>query len=497
MKRADAVPYRLLEPVAELRGGDPAAANMLVQGDNLDALKALLPYFSGRVKCAYIDPPYNTRSAFEHYDDNLEHSQWLSTMYPRLSLLRELLSDDGSIWISLDDHEFHYLKVIMDEIFGRSNFVTTVIWQMVYTTKNSARHFSDMHDYVLVYAKNKDKFEVNLLPRAEKQDLAYKNPDNDPRGPWKATPLHARNFYAAGQYTITSPGGREISPPSGTYWRISEENYLRMNSENRVWWGRDGSAVPAQKRFLTDVKQGVVPATLWLHSDAGHNAEAKNEVRAIFDEHSETFLTPKPERLIERVLRIATRPGDIVLDSFLGSGTTAAVAQKLSRRWIGIEMGDHAVTHCVPRLRKVIDGEQGGISEAAGWSGGGGFEFYRLGEPVFDETGALQPGIPYQYLAAHIWFSEFGRASAQAPNGPYLGNDDERGLALLYNGVLGDKRPDGGNVLTSATLRIVREAAAGFDGPLTIYGEASRLGAERLRAERVTFKQTPYEVRTR
>lgn len=496
LKRAGQVPYCLLEEAPDLSFGDRDSGNMLIQGDNLDALKALLPYYKGRVKCIYIDPPYNTRSAFEHYDDNLEHTQWLGMIYPRLEILRDLLAEDGSIWVSIDDNEGHYLKVLMDSLFGRRNFVNTVVWQMIYTTKNSARHFSGMHDYIHVYAKNKDIFQLNALSRGAKQDVAYKNPDNDPRGPWKATPLHARNFYGAGQYTITSPTGKDIAPPSGTYWRISEENYRKMASEGRLWWGRSGDAIPAQKRFLSDVKQGVVPATLWLHDDAGHNAEAKNEVRAVFEDDGETFLTPKPERLIHRVLQLATAPGDLVLDSFLGSGTTAAVAQKMGRKWIGVEMGDHAVTHCAPRLRKVIEGEQGGISKAVNWQGGGGFRFYRLGEPVFDDEGRIRPGIKFPNLAAHVWFSETGQPYAGAADSPFLGNHAARGFALLYNGILGDKSVTGGNVLTGALLASIR-ALAGHDGPLTIYGEASRISAARLKAEGVTFKQTPYDVKAR
>lgn len=367
------------------REGD-VFGNMLIQGDNLLALKALEADYAGRIKCIYIDPPYNTGTAIPQYDDGVEHSLWLSLIRDRLLILFRLLSEDGSIWVSIDDNECHYLKVIMDEIFGRENFVTTVIWQMIYTTKNTARHFSAMHDYVLVYAKDKSKFEINLLPRDSKQDDAYKNPDGDKRGPWKATPLHARNFYGAGQYKITSPSGRAISPPSGTYWRVSEQNFQEMDAGGRIWWGKDGSAIPSQKRFLTDVKQGVVPATLWLHGDAGHNGEAKNEIRALLDDEDETFLTPKPERLLRRILEIATKPGDLVLDSFAGSGTTGAVAHKMGRRWIMIELGDHAVTHIVPRLKKVIDGkDKGGVTEATGWQGGGGFRFYHLAPSLLEK----------------------------------------------------------------------------------------------------------------
>jgi adenine-specific DNA-methyltransferase len=378
--------------------------NRLIHGDNLLALKALEQEFAGKVKCIYIDPPYNTGSAFEHYDDGVEHSLWLSLMRDRLEILHRLLSSAGSIWISIDDNEAHYLKILLDEIFGRLNFVDTVIWQKIYTTKNSARHFSTMHDYVLVYAKDKEQWQVNELPREEKQDAAYKNVDSDPRGPWKATPMHARNYYSLGRYCITSPSGRVISgPPTGTYWRVSEDSFRRLVAEDRIWWGRDGGGIPAQKRFLSEVKDGVVPSTLWLHSDAGHNGEAKNELRAIFPEADDLFLTPKPERLLRRALAIATNSGDLVLDSFAGSGTTGAVAHKMGRRWIMVELGDHCHTHIVPRLKKVIDGtDPGGVTAATGWQGGGGFRYFHLAPSLLERDAWGNWVISKQYNAAML-----------------------------------------------------------------------------------------------
>ena len=236
------VPYRLLEEAPGLSTGDPDAANMLIQGDNLEALKALLPFYAGQVKCIYIDPPYNTRSAFEHYDDNLEHSKWLATMWPRLELLRELLAEDGSIWVSIDDNEAHYLKVIMDEVFGRKNFITNVVWRKNYAPKSSARHFSEDHDHILVYARNGDAWIPNPMPRTDKQNKAYRNQDNDPRGPWRPNNLAARNYYSRGTYSIRCPGGRLIEgPPAGSYWRISEEKFWEMDRDGRIWWGKDGN----------------------------------------------------------------------------------------------------------------------------------------------------------------------------------------------------------------------------------------------------------------
>ena len=499
VRAATGVPYRLLEAVPGLDGGDADAGNMLIQGDNLDALKALLPYFKGAVRCIYIDPPYNTRSAFEHYDDNLEHSQWLAMIYPRLVLLRELLAQDGSIWVSIDDNEGHYLKVVMDEVFGRRHFLSTIIWRKNYSPKSTARHFSEDHDYIMVYARDSDRWLPKLIPRSEKQDKAYKNFDDDYRGSWKTSDLSARNFYSKGTYSITTPSGRYIErPPGGNYWRVAEEKFWELDRDNRIWWGRDGNAIPQIKRFLSEVKQGIVPQTFWSYEEVGHTQDAKKEVLAI--SASDVFITPKPERLMQRILHIASNPGDLVLDSFLGSGTTAAVAHKMGRRWIGIEMGDHAETHCKKRLDKVIAGEQGGISETVGWSGGGGYRFYRLGAAVFDADGHIADGIAFATLAAHIWFSETGTpftgAAEARRSGAVLGVHDGIVYALLYNGILGDRSVSGGNVLTAALLGRLR-AESGWSGPMTVYGEWSKLGPARLADAGVTFKQTPYDVRAR
>ena len=502
----------------------PTSGNLLIQGDNLEAIKALLPFYRGQVKCIFIDPPYNTQSAFEHYDDNLEHAQWLSMMLPRLQLLRELLSEDGSIWVTIDDNEGHYLKVLMDEVFGRGNFVTTVLWRKNYSPKSTARHFSEDHDYVIVYAKHADSWIPNLMPRTEKQDKAYKNPDKDSRGPWKPGDLSARNFYGAGTYPITTPNGRFIQgPPNSMFWRVSEPKLRELDGDNRIWWGKDGGNVPAIKRFLSEVKQGMVPQTWWSYEEVGHTQDAKREVVELFG--SEAFSTPKPERLIQRILHIATHPNDLVLDSFLGSGTTAAVAHKMGRRWIGIEMGEHAATHCLPRLQKVIDGEQGGISRAVNWQGGGGFRFMRLGAPIFDEHGHIHPDVRFATLAAFIWQQETGNAwcaDAVQAGTPYLGTHYELDSCLrppdvrespisfiktpkfacylLFNGILGDKRPASGNVLTQGVLDALLALHAQTPAPaapLRVFGEACRLGPERLKQANVTFRHIPYDVKAR
>ncbi|MBB57199.1 MAG: site-specific DNA-methyltransferase [Rhodospirillaceae bacterium] len=498
VQAAQKVPYKLLEEVPELSYGDRTIGNMLIQGDNLEALKALLPYYAGQVKCIYIDPPYNTRSAFEHYDDNLEHSNWLAMMWPRLELLRDLLSEDGSIWVNIEDREGHYLKVLLDEIFGRRNFLQGIVWNRKASPANDAKYFSNDHDYIHVFAKNMDAVSLNKLEREERHNKHYTNPDNDSRGPWNSITFTGNknrkerpNLY----YSVTNPNTREeIFPPENLTWRYGKDKAQELLRGGYFYWGKTGtSKSPRIKQFLKDAKP-VIPRSVWGHDEAGHTQMAMLEQRAF---GGQPFGTPKPERLIERILHIATKPGELVLDSFLGSGTTAAVALKMGRRCIGIEMGDHAVTHCAPRLQKVTDGEQGGISKAQDWQGGAGFRFYRLGPNVFDETGQIQPEILFPTLAVHIWFSETGVPFSGDGASPYLGAHDGAGLALLYNGILGDKSVSGGNVLTRKSLRTVREAAGSFDGPLTIYGERTVLSETSLSEERVTFKQTPYDVRAR
>ena len=376
--------------------GDTNTENMLIHGDNLLALKALEQQFAGKVKCIYIDPPYNTGSAFEHYDDNLEHSTWLSLMYSRLIILNNLLAEDGSIWISIDDDEGHYLKVLCDELFGRENFISTVLWQKIHSIKNDAKYLSQNHDFILVYAKNKNYINFNLLPRTTEMDNRYKNPDNDPRGPWQSGDLIANEERINGYYDVVSPiTGKKFNVPQGKHWVYSQENMFQMISDNRVWFGKDGNSFPRKKRFLSEVMQGRKGDTWWTSSEVGHNQESKREIIKLFGKTS-VFATPKPERLIERIVTLASNPGDLVLDSFLGSGTTAAVAHKMGRRWIGIELGEHCYTHCKPRLDRVIDGtDNGGITKAVNWQGGGGYKFYELaptlivkdkhGLPIFSE----------------------------------------------------------------------------------------------------------------
>ena len=394
-KRAKLEPRILIEDPEKSYHADKRVSdndifdNMLIHGDNLLALKALEQDYAGRVKCIYIDPPYNTGNAFEHYDDGLEHSIWLSLMRERLELLKNLLSDDGSIWISIDDDESHYLKILCDEIFGRINFVSNIVWEKKYSPQNDTKWLSDSHDHIILYAKNKETWRPNLLPRSEEMNSRYKNPDNDPRGVWKAADFSVRTYNKSCDYPIKLPSGRIVNPPESRAWATSEEKFKELVRDNRVWFGKDGNNVPSIKKFLTEVKDGSVSKTIWFRLEVGDNQEAKREIKALFKDIS-VFDTPKPERLIERVLTLGSNPGDLVLDSFLGSGTTAAVAHKMGRRWIGIELGDHCDTHCAPRLKKVIDGEDaGGITKSANWRGGGGFRYYNLASSLvkFDEWG--------------------------------------------------------------------------------------------------------------
>ncbi|PCI40970.1 MAG: site-specific DNA-methyltransferase [Rhodospirillaceae bacterium] len=368
----------------ERRSDDDIFDNTLIHGDNLLALKALESENVGKVKCIFIDPPYNTGSAFEHYDDGLEHSIWLGLMRDRLEILKRLMSEDGSLWITIDDNEAHYLKVLCDEIFGRKNFVANVIWQKKYSPQNDAKWLSDNHDHILVYAKNKDIWRPNLLPRTDAMDKRYKNPDSDPRGPWKPSDFSVKTYSAANDYPITTPSGRVVEPPKSRCWVTSEVRFKELVADNRISFGATGKNVPAMKKFLTEVKGGTTSMTIWLYEDVGHNQDAKKEIKE-FNEIS-VFDTPKPEKLMQRIVHLATNTGDLVLDSFAGSGTTGAVAQKMGRRWIMVELGDHCRTHVAPRLQKVIGGDDlGGITEAVNWKGGGGFRYYHLAPSLLEK----------------------------------------------------------------------------------------------------------------
>ena len=516
------VPYRLLKCVPELSVGEPGSGNLLVQGDNLEALKALLPYYGGKVKCIYIDPPYNTGNENWIYndavnspemrawlgavvgrDDLSRHDKWLCMMYPRLALLREFLTEDGAIFISIDDNEVQNLRSIMDEIFGEENFIATIIWQKVYSPKNSAKHFSEDHDFIVVYANNADIWRPNLVPRSEKQDKAYKNPDNDPRGPWKTSDLSARNFYGAGTYAITCPSGRIISaPPKGMYWRVSESNFHEMDSDNRIWWGKNRNSIPQIKRFLNEVKQGIVPQTLWKYEEVGHTQEAKQELVSIcdFEDSNSVFITPKPVRLVRRILEIATNKDSLVLDSYAGSGTTGHSVLELNkadggnRRVLLVEMEQTIAKRVTAqRLQRVVEGfEDKKKVKVEGL--GGGFRFCELGSMLFAADGKINSEVKFPDLAHHVFFTEMREPLPTPVDGstPLLGVAKGTAIYLLYNGILKDKNPKGGNVLTMETLKMMPE----HDGPKVIYGTACTLGGRTLSRHGITFRQIPYEVKS-
>jgi adenine-specific DNA-methyltransferase len=541
------VPFRLLEPDVKLSHGGAETGNLIVQGDNLHALKALLPKYAGKVKCIYIDPPYNTGNEGWVYNDKVNspeinrwlgsvvgkeaedlsrHDKWLCMMYPRMVLLKQFLSEDGAIFVSIDDNEVASLRLLMDEIFGKKNFVATLLWQKVFAPKNTARHFSEDHDYVVVYALSGETWTPNLLDRSEEAISRYKNPDNDPRGPWTSGDIQARNFYSEGTYPITCPSGRIVSGPGrGMYWRVSKAKFDQLNEEGRIWWGEDGNNMPRLKRFITDVKSGVTPQTLWLHKDVGHTQEAKKELlEAIsFDNSEEVFITPKPTRLIQRILQIATDKDSIILDSFAGSGTTGHAVLKQNaedggnRKFILVEMEEKiAQDITAERVRRVAGGYTNAKGEPVEGLGSG-FQFCRLSEePLFNEFGDIRDDVTFAQLADFVWFAETGTgymekgiaspffkpgeassgASAKgmqspSPYSPLLGTHGGVAVYLLFNGILGDRRPAGGNILTPAIL----ESLPKHDGLRVIYAAAVKgIGPAALARANIVFKQTPYAI---
>lgn len=522
LKRAASAPYRLLEAVPELSAGDPASGNMLIQGDNLDALKALLPYYAGRVKCIYIDPPYNTRTAFEHYDDNLRHSEWLAMIYPRLELLRELLRDDGVILISLNDDEFHYAKTICDEIFGRVNFMQSLVWNYEGNTDNQAK-IINYHEYILVYSMNGQLNDLTVFdPNIDQSSKLFRDEirntivKNGPKNPVSSITLPAGfpcSFESGGLGRRGSEWPRFDGAPEASDFKLVESVVATSGwSSKKILQ----SFIDQQFQPVTDSKgqltkfeltnTGALEAVKVREQTKGHFLSVlrgfgtTNQMRILLDEIGLKFTFPKPVGLISYLLRAFSKGSDIVLDSFAGSGTTGHATFEAnamdggSRRFILVEhLYSTASDIAARRLKATIEGRLNVNIEVEG----GGFSFYRLGAPVFGEDGRINEGISFAQLAAHIWFSESGEPMTRAATSPWLGAIGGRGLALLYNGILGDKSVSGGNVLTAPLLKRIRDESGGWAGPITIYGESSRLGAARLQAEGVTFKQTPYDVRAR
>lgn len=352
--------------------------NMIIKGDNCAVCDCLMNEFASKVKCIYIDPPYNNGEEYTHYSDVFSHKQWLDNMKAIISRLFHLLAKDGSLWISIDDNEVHYLKVLCDEIMGRNSFVTTIIWQQR-TTRENRRAFSNNHEYILVYAKDPIEFKKsrNLLSIDDTVLSRYKNPDNDPRGPWQSISLNVQAGHAVSSqfYSITAPGGKVFNPPNGRCWIYNQERMNKEIADNNIWFGADHNSTPRKKKFLCDAKLGLTPETLWLASAVGTTNDAKKQLLALFPTMT-VFDTPKPESLIRRIFEIASNEGDLVLDAFLGSGTTAAVAHKMNRSYIGIDISSESINYALNRLERVIGGEKSGISKDINWCGGGSFSYY-------------------------------------------------------------------------------------------------------------------------
>ncbi|MDT3997533.1 site-specific DNA-methyltransferase, partial [Staphylococcus saprophyticus] len=350
--------------------------NLIIKGNNLIALHSLKKRYTNKVNLVYIDPPYNTGNDTFQYNDRFNHASWLTFMKNRLEIAYNLLNDNGVICLNIDDDEAHYLKILLDEIFGRENFVSNVIWQKKFSPQNDATYFSDMHDHILIYSKNKKQLNINLLPRTADMDKRYKNPDNDPRGVWASSDLTVKTYSEEYDYPITTPSGKVINPPKSRCWRTSKGSFEKLKEENRIWFGENGDNVPRLKRFLTDVKQGMTPTTIWLHNEVAHNQEARKEITNLIE--NDDFATPKPEKLLKRIIHLFTNADDLILDFFMGSATTQAVAHKMNRQYIGIEQMDYINSVSVLRLQKVIEGEQGGISKDVDWQGGGSFVYGEL-----------------------------------------------------------------------------------------------------------------------
>ncbi len=516
------VPFHLLKEVPELSCGDPSSGNLIVEGDNLLALKALLPYYAGRVKCIYIDPPYNTGNEGWVYNDNVNspemrewlgrtvgkeaedlsrHDKWLCMMYPRLALLKNFLREDGSIWISMDDSEIGLLRPLMDEVFGRQRFVACNVWQKRYSRENRGS-IGDAHDYVLVYAMNPEKFKGtrNRVPLNEHQAKVYKNPNNDPRGRWRGIPMTAQGWRPNQMYEIKTPSGKTVTPPEGRCWSTIQPEFEKLLAENRIYFGKKGDSQPSIIRYLSEV-EGLVPWTWWPHEETGHTDEARKDVQAIFGSQT-AFDTPKPVRLIERVLQIATSPGDIVLDSFAGSGTTGHTVFRLNnsnadeepRRFVLVEIDSKIAREVTAeRCRRVSDGYTDTKGRAIPGIGGG-FTYSQLSQPVYDESGRINESVTFPELARHVFFTETGSPlrAELAFDTPLIGSAHGRAVYLLYNGILKDKSAQGGNRLT----RKVLQDLPSFDGPKVIYGTACQLGQELLDKHQVTFKQIPYAIPT-
>ena len=525
------VPSRTLEPAPRkslpLKGSKPSLDdNLIIHGDNLHALKALMPRYAGRVNCIYIDPPYNTGNEGWIYNDNVNspmmqewlkdkspvdgedlerHDKWLCMMWPRLQLLRELLAEDGVIFISIDDNEQHRLRMVMDEIFGGENFVATIIWEKVYSPKSSAKYFSENHDFVAVYARNKEEFKLGLLPRTEEADSRYANPDNDPRGLWKPSDLSARNPYSKGTYSIKCPGGRVVKgPPPGNFWRYSKEKFEELDRDNRIWWGEDRNQVPAIKRFLSEVKQGLVPETIWTYKEVGHTQDAKKTLLQIFPENFPDFTTTKPVELLARIIRLSTDKDSIILDSFAGSGTTAHAVLALNkedgsnRKFILVECEDYADKITAERVRRVIKGVPNAKDKNLKNGLSGSFTYCTLGNEISPEKMLTGENLPdYETLARHLVYTATGQApdkirSTKDKDGFFYEASD-RLFYLIYEPDLAFLRSADSALNSDRADRIAKQVKKKQKAAV-VFATHKFMGQKELSQMEITFCGLPYGI---
>ena len=515
-----AVPYHELVPVKSkgLSGTASLHDNLIVHGDNLAALKALMPTYHGKVKCIAIDPPYNTGNEGWAYNDRVNspmmkdwfgkvvdredltrHDKWCCMMMPRLKLLRELLADDGAIFITIDDNEVHRLRFLMDEVFGEENFIANVVWQKVFAPKNSAKHFSEDHDHVLVYARRIESWAPNLLKRSEQAISRYKNPDSDPRGPWSSSDLTARNYYSQGSYRVESPSGKKFTPSVGNYFRVSPEKFKKLDQQGRIWWGPKGNAMPRLKRYLSEVREGVVPQTLWLHTSVGHTQEAKKELVSVlnFQRSEDVFNTVKPTRLIKRILEVATDKDSIVLDSFAGSGTTAHAVLALNkedggnRRFVLIECEDYADSITAERVRRVIKGVHTARDPVLKAGIGGTFSYFDLGQPMRRQSILDGSNLPlYEKLASYIFFTATGEELDPAKidrDNWFIGASRLYDVFLIYADDIAKLKD---MALTSAVATRLPKS----DRARLVFAPTKYMDQEFLHRYRITFQQLPFEI---
>ncbi len=520
VNHAEEVPFRLLRKEPDSSEGAADSGNMIVHGDNLEALKALLPYYRNRVKLIFIDPPYNTGNEGWAYNDRMNapklkkwfgkvvggegedlsrHDKWLCMMYPRLELLRDLLSEDGSLWMTVDDNEAHYAKVLMDEIFGRANFVANVVWQKR-TSPDARIHLGAAHDNILVYARNAERVTFNKQTLNEEQSANFKNPDKDPRGPWTSTDFTAQGWRPNQMYEITTPGGATYEPPPGRCWSNVESRFLELRAEGRLWFGKDGKSRPRVKNYLSEVS-GLATWTWWTHKEAGNNQEAKRELNRLMDsaEDSEPFATPKPVKLLQRILQVASDRDSVVLDSFAGSGTTAHAVLKQnaedggSRKFVLVEMEDYADSLTAERVRRVIRGEGGQpyLGEETG------FDYYELAGELFTTLGErVNPEVDKEALGRFAFFLETGLALDDGAAGTFgangaafVGGGRDRNLYLFYE-------PGGTTVFGEEEIRALSENGAARNGkPTVVYADRCAVDDEELQARGVVFRKIPRDLK--